>query len=76
MSNVISFPLTPLWNPNLSINDPFILNKTNVDLFKSFINSLPSESDESEDDAIEFFENIEKVIDENDYILMEFGRRN
>ena len=40
MSNVISFPLTPLKSKPY-INDPFILNKTNVDFLSRFSISLP-----------------------------------
>lgn len=78
MSKVINFPLTPLWNPNVNTEDfsEFILNKSNIDLWKSHMRSLPSSDDVSERSLNECFEVIEETIAKYEYVLMEFERMN
>ena len=76
MSNVIEFPLTPLWSQKLNSEglSQFVLDKTNIKEWISYLqnNYVPMETEN--DDC--FLEDIQKTINEGGFVEISFERVN
>ena len=76
MSNVIEFPLTPLWSPKLNLEglSQFVLNKTNIKEWISYLQNNCDPMETENDDC--FLEDIQKTIDDGGFVVMSFERVN
>lgn len=77
MSNVIEFSQIPMWNPNLTLvgsTDTFVLNKTNIKEFWSYVQSkfTPSETKNDGYGIVEMMEDLQNEIDLKGFVTMKW----